>query len=995
MSGDWKQAGCLRYGRLEACATEGRGRNVTSFHTIETTLKPEFADPVAEGILSRAREEGLDVAEVRRANIFRLQGKLKKEILDTIASRLLADAVTEDYAVNSNVLGEEEGSVVEIAFNPGVMEPTEQSARKALKELGIENVEGFKTGSKYLFIGEFDPETLEIFASGNLYNKVIQHRVRDGEDPFTKPAPYEFERQVVSLTGLDDAELLEISMEGLLSLNVDEMRTIQTYFEKVEGRDPTDVELETIAQTWSEHCYHKTFRSRYEFNGEVIENLLKSTIMRATTELNLPWCVSVFKDNAGVIEFDENYDVCFKVETHNHPSALEPYGGAGTGIGGVIRDVLGTGLGAKPIANTDIFCFAPPDMAHEDLPSGALHPKRIMQGVVAGVRDYGNRMGIPTINGAVCFHPDYVGNPLVYCGTVGLLPKGMHRKAALPGDLVVVIGGRTGRDGIHGATFSSIELDQQSEMTSGGAVQIGNPIEEKRFMDAMLIARDRGLYHAVTDCGAGGYSSAVGEMGAEIGAKVHLERAPLKYEGLAPWEIWVSEAQERMVFAVPPDRWDEFKKLMDDWDVECISLGEFTGDHRLKLFYKDNEVADISMEFLHNGIPRSVRKATWIPSGETDPNVGKLIRHITPGLLLKRVLGHLDVCSKEWVIRQYDHEVQGGAVIKPLTGIANDGPSDASVIRPVLSSRRGLAIANGINVRFGAIDPYKMATAVIDEALRNIVSVGGNPHATAILDNFSWGSSNDEEQLGKLVMASRGCYDASMAFRVPFVSGKDSLNNEYRAGENLVRIPSTLLISAMSVVDDVNKLITMDAKSDGNLIFLIGLTKAHLGGSVLLDLFGHLGSSAPEVDLQQAATTFDLLHKAIQSGIVTSCHDLSDGGLAAALAEMCFAGGLGCEVDLEDALTYPMINDPDETDVFKLGSDEAVILYSESPSRFLVEVAPEMKDKFIGMMGDVPLSLLGEFTEETRFEVRDKRRGVYINESVLELKEAWQSPLRW
>lgn len=973
----------------------------TPVHTIETTLKSKYDDPVADSILSALREEGLDgVQKVRRVNIFKIKANLDNPSLEKIASRLLADAVTEKYRVDSPYWDGPSDNTFEVAFNPGVMDPVEQSALKALTELGITGVEGVKTGSKFLFEGDISESDLNEFAGRYLYNTVIQHPVEPGEDAFPVMPPYEFKLKTVKLTGLSDDELMKISRDGLLSLNVEEMKTVQAYFEN-ENRDPTDVELETIAQTWSEHCNHKTFRSNFNFNGEQIPNLLKSTIFKATNDLDLPWCVSVFKDNAGVIEFDENYDLCFKVETHNHPSALEPYGGAGTGIGGVIRDILGTGLGAKPIANIDVFCFASPFTPRDELPVGVLHPKRIMKGVVAGVRDYGNRMGIPTLNGALCFHPDYVGNPIVYCGTVGIIPRGMSEKEAKPGDYVVAIGGRTGRDGIHGATFASIELDDESEVTSGGAVQIGNPIEEKRMMDAMLIARDRRLYNAVTDCGAGGFSSAVGEMGELCGAIVHLERAPLKYEGLEPWEIWVSEAQERMVFAVPPEHWDEFKSIMDAWNVECVHLGEFTDTKRLELFYKGNRICDISMKFLHDGIPQGVRIGTWSPPppDRSDPDLSKLLKNKKPGNLLKEMLGHLDVCSKEWVIRQYDHEVQGASVVKPLTGVENDGPSDAAVIKPILESNRGCAIANGINVRYAAIDPYHMATAVIDEAMRNVVAVGGNPDHTAILDNFSWGSSNAPEPLGDLVRASQGCYDASMAYKVPFISGKDSLNNEYRAGGKLVRIPATLLISAMSVIDDVRKVVTMDAKSGGNLLCVIGVTKKHLGGSVLLDLHGELGVSVPETDLETAKKTFDLMYKAINAGIITSCHDLSDGGLGVALAEMCFAGGIGCEVDLADVLTDPQTLDVTDKDKFGEGLSDLEILYSETPSRFLIEIEADKKDDLFDLMtsaeADIPVAVIGTLTFDDRVIIRDRVRVEYINEIIADLKEAWQKPLRW
>ncbi|HEX9745151.1 MAG TPA: phosphoribosylformylglycinamidine synthase subunit PurL [bacterium] len=951
-------------------------------HTIETTLKSEYPDPVASGILSRIRNIGIDkITGVKVANIFKFKGDFDSNDLERIARFLLADSVTEEYSINTPVLDESGGTVFEVAFNPGVMDPVEQSARKALTELGIKNIDGIKTGKKYIFSGKTDPHSLNLFASGNLYNKVIQHLVVDGENPFPASTKYEYTQNTVELDGKSDDELLDISRTGLLSLNIDEMLTIQEYFRK-EGRDPTDVELETIAQTWSEHCYHKTFRSKFDFNGKGIPNLLKSTVMKATTDLNLPWCVSVFVDNAGIISFDDEYDLCFKVETHNHPSALEPYGGAGTGIGGVIRDILGTGLGAKPIANTDIFCFAPPDTANEKLPDGVLHPRRIMEGVVSGVRDYGNRMGIPTLNGAICFHPDYIGNPLVYCGTVGLIPKGMDQKEAKPGDYIAVIGGRTGRDGIHGATFSSIELDKNSEVTSGGAVQIGNPIEEKRFMDAMLIARDRGLYNAVTDCGAGGFSSAVGEMGEKVGAKVHLERAPLKYEGLAPWEIWVSEAQERMVLSVPPDKWDEFKNLMDSWDVECTHLGEFTGSKRLEIFYNDHQVCNLSMEFLHEGIPPGVRTATWTPKNIQEPEIDRLIDDVAPVDLLKRIMGHLDVCSKEWVIRQYDHEVQGAMAIKPLTGARNDGPSDASVIRPRLESDKGCAISNGINVRYGGIDPYHMACCVIDEALRNVVAVGGNPERTAILDNFSWGSSTHPERLGELVRASQGCHDAALAFGTPFISGKDSLNNEYRVGEKTIHIPPTLLISAMSIVDDVNKCITMDAKRAGNHIYIVGTTKKHLGGSVFYDTFGLTGASVPEVDLEIAPKIFKAMHAAIQSGLIASCHDISDGGIGACVSEMCFSGGLGCIVDLEQV--------PADGEL-----KPAEILYCESPSRFIIEIDPENASQIEQLFSGLPFAKIGTLTEADNVIIWSEWKKEYIKVSIDKLKESWQKPLAW
>ena len=445
-------------------------------------------------------------------------------------------------------------------------------------------------------------------------------------------SPYDFKLESVPIRGMDDAELQRLSHTGQLFLSLVEMQTIRDYFRKLD-RDPTDVELESLAQTWSEHCSHKTLTGRIHYRDGAeerrFENMLRETIFAATQEIrraagNDDWCVSVFEDNAGVVRFDDRYNVVFKVETHNHPSALEPYGGANTGIGGVIRDPMGTGLGAKPVCNTDVFCFAPPDTPADRLPPGVLHPRRVMKGVVSGVRDYGNRMGIPTVNGAVYFDPRYLGNPLVYCGNVGLIPRDKSRKEPRPGDLVVSIGGRTGRDGIHGATFSSAELTSQSESLSGGAVQIGNAITEKMVLDVLLAARDRGLYHAVTDCGAGGLSSAVGEMGEKIGAEVWLDRVPLKYEGLSYTEIWISEAQERMVLAVAEDRWPELVALCDSEGVEATVVGQFLPTGRLVLKYRDQQVADLDMTIPPRrppgGGPRGGRRDFARPAAATAPS---------------------------------------------------------------------------------------------------------------------------------------------------------------------------------------------------------------------------------------------------------------------------------------------------------------------------------------------------------------------------------------
>jgi phosphoribosylformylglycinamidine synthase len=772
------------------------------------------------------------------------------------------------------------------------------------------------------------------------------------------------------------------------------MRTIQAHFAKL-GRNPTDIELETIAQTWSEHCVHKTLRGRAEFIGpdgktRQYENILKETIAHATAAIAHPDCLSVFKDNAGAVRFDETWALTFKAETHNHPSAIEPYGGAGTGIGGVIRDTLGTGLAAKPIANTDVFCFGMPDLPIDQLPAGTLHPRRVMQGVVSGVRDYGNRMGIPTLNGAVHFDPRYVGNPLVYCGSIGIIPCEKLEKAAQGGDLIVALGGRTGRDGIHGATFSSVELTQASETVSSGAVQIGNPIEEKKIRDVLLSARDEGLFNAVTDCGAGGFSSAVGEMGEKTGAVVELEKAPLKYAGLSYTEIWISEAQERMVLAVPPEKWPRLQELCAAEDVEVSAIGYFSDDRQLTLTYKGERVGRLSMDFLHNGVPQLERKARWSGAAEAAriPLLPPRIQGEHPGCgeILKQILAHPTVASKASIVRQYDHEVQGRTAIKPLVGIREEGPGDAAVITPLLSSTRAAVISNGLCPQFTDLDPREMARLAVDEAVRNAVAVGADPARLYLLDNFSWGNPNNPEQLGSLILACEGATEASMAFGAPFISGKDSLNNEYLVNGKRIAIPGTLLISVLAMMDDVRQSVTMDLKAAGNLLYLVGLTRAELGASHAHLVLGKpaIAGAVPRVDLPLALKTYRQMHAAIKLGLVRACHDLSEGGLAVAAAEMAFAGGLGLTIGLDHLPTAGA----------EVGNFEK--LFAESPSRFLVEVERSRQSEFEATLNGVPLGCIGSVEEAPRLKIGapgSERRSELLDESLEALQAAWQTPL--
>ena len=978
-----------------------------TLHRIEVGLREELPDPAAEGLLAQFKTLGLPPPErARTVRLFWVEGRFGRPAAEALARELFSDPVVERAALNAPVYGADERKArcVEVVRKPGVMDPVVGSIRKALADRGL-TASHIGTGRKFLFYGAVADDTLRLAGRRILANESIEEIHIDREAPVHRiSGQTPFKLRHIPLAGKSDAELTEISARGCLSLSVAEMRRIEAYFAELK-RDPTDVELETIAQTWSEHCRHKTLRGIVNFAGpegkKRYGNLLKETIVRATETIKHPACLSVFKDNAGVVAFDEKWALTFKVETHNHPSAIEPYGGAGTGIGGVIRDTLGTGLGAKPIANTDVFCFGMPDEPFGNLPPGTLHPRRVMSGVVSGVRDYGNRMGIPTVNGAVHFDPRYVGNPLVYCGSLGLIPRAKIRKRARPGDLVVVIGGRTGRDGIHGATFSSIELTSESETVSSGAVQIGNAIEEKKVLDVLLQARDARLYTCVTDCGAGGLSSAVGEMGEETGAVVDLGKVPLKYAGLSYTEIWISEAQERMVLAVPPKDWKALAKLCKDEDVEATVIGKYAKDKMLRLRYRGKAVGELAMKFLHGGLPEVERQAVWPPKMRATAGLSSSgALHLagerggangSAGALLKKILAHPTVASKHWVVRQYDHEVQGRTIVKPLVGRRDDGPGDAAVLAPVLGSTKGVAVSNGLCPQFTELDPREMARLAVDEALRNAVAVGGDPAQTFILDNFAWGNTNKPEQLGSLVLCCEGATEAAIAYGTPFVSGKDSLNNEYSVDGKAIAIPGTLLISAMAIVPDVRQCVTMDLKAAGDWLYLVGETRAELGGSHLNLVTGapvHRGQ-VPRVNLAQAKRTYEEFHAAVRAGLVRACHDLSEGGLAVAAAEMCVAGELGLQIRL-DRVPVP------EGEPL---APEAK-LFSESPSRFLVEVATEKHAEFEQRMAGVPCACIGFVTAEPLLTVDpatsgDEGEELLVRESVADLGKAWRGTLDW
>ncbi|MFO0856118.1 MAG: phosphoribosylformylglycinamidine synthase subunit PurS [Phycisphaerales bacterium] len=1116
---------------------------------IEVRNKKGVLDPRAQSAAAKARNLGFAVTDASSARVYLIEGALIKDDVSIVVSKLLADPVTEEATIGvANPAAH--AAIVEVHPLPGVMDPAAQTVTDSILNLTKKQVL-VSTGTRYDFTG-ISPSEGERIAKASLANTVV-HQITTGPwkpSELPKGHSYQFKKITVPLLNLNDAGLQKLSKDGHLFLNLEEMKAVQGHF-KALGRDPSDIELETIAQTWSEHCVHKTLKATVRYveanertseranegrkagegvstspshrvtvspshaasrpghtinpDGSVtIDNLLKRTVAAATHELiaeGIDWTLSVFKDNSGVIAFDDQWAVNIKVETHNRPSAIEPYGGAATGIGGCIRDVIATGLGAKPIASTDVFCVADPNnwnakgakereenkgiesdpqpstpdfpsraFALKSLPPGVLPPKRVLQEVVAGVRDYGNRMGIPTVSGGVFFDDRYVGNPLVFCGCIGLIPRDMVKGAARKGDRIIALGGRTGRDGIHGATFSSGELQSSSATEFAHAVQIGNAIEEKRLLDAVLRARNaiaevaensekrggvaendnranpntsprfssasansamslRPLFHGLTDCGAGGFSSAIGEMAGELGARVTLEKAPVKYAGLSYTEIWISEAQERIVLAVPPANVPALQKICDEEGVELADLGEFgatddKGKPALILTYQGNEVGRLSMHFLHDGLPNPTREALWRGSEQARERTSERGANIATNAesritnlhtTLLSILSHPTVASKHWIIRQYDHEVQGNTVVKPLVGPNTRGPGDAAIIEPVPGTGRGLAISQGLQSSVGdpalGGDAYWMTLASIDECVRNLVCVGTDPTKIAILDNFCWASCEKPENLGALVRAAWGCYDGAKAYRTPFVSGKDSLSNQLRyvdpaTGEQkLIEIPPTLLITGMGIVPDIARSVTMDAKKAGRALIVVEGQESEFGaglaGSMHAQLFGMPDMQnnyesltddgetvhvMPRVSLVGGPNAAKVVHELIKQGKVYSAHDCSEGGLLMAIAEMLIAGSthdrpIGASLSLRG-------HRPDNVEMF-----------GEAPSRYVLEVDGD--DDTIDAINEIVLaypsvgcSKVGELDETGTLTVvtRSIKREKW---DVEELAKAWMGTLDW
>jgi len=989
---------------------------------IEVGFRQGIRDALGEKTRKRITDNlGMQVQRVVTIEVYTVAGELTAEELHQAASGPLCDSIIQEFSIN-RPLAKNFDWLIEVGFRPGVTDNVGKTAREAIAlllggTLGERKINVY-TSRQYLLSGTLTKADAERIAHDLLANDLIERYQVVGKEEFDfqngLPAVVpqvtgkgDPQLATINLTQLDAKTLLKISQEKLLALNLEEMQTIAKYFadpavvraRRKMGLDEntTDVELECLAQTWSEHCKHKIFNSKIDyFDGKTkktINSLFKTYIKGSTARIRKAkgkkdFCLSVFVDNAGVIKFNNGYNLVFKVETHNSPAALDPYGAALTGIVGVNRDPFGTGLGAKLIFNTDVFCFASP-YHKKKLPPRILHPRRIYEGVREGVEHGGNKSGIPTVNGSIVFDERFLGKPLVYCGTAGIMPakingKPTHEKEIKPGDVIIMAGGRIGKDGIHGATFSSEELHEGSPVT---AVQIGDPITQKKMTDFLLQARNLGLYRALTDNGAGGLSSSVGEMATYSGGcEMDLSLAPLKYAGLQPWEVLVSEAQERMSLAVDPKKVDKFMELARKMDVETTVLGKFTSSGKFHIRYGEKTVAYLDMDFLHEGVPQMKLVARWKAPKHPEPTFAP---PADLGKALNQMLSRLNICSKESVVRQYDHEVQGGSVVKPLVGVCNDGPSDAAVIRPLLDSMEGVVVAHGICPRYSDIDAYWMTACVIDEAVRNAVAVGVDPDHLAGLDNFCWCDPVQSEKtpdghfkLAQLVRANMAIFDITTVYGVPCISGKDSMKNDYSIGRTKISVPPTLLYSVIGKIPDVRQAVTMDAKRPQDLVYILGETRDELGGSEWFAKQGAIGNKVPQVEAKTAMKLYRALNKAIRAGLVASCHDCSDGGLGVALAETAFAGGLGLNVNLKDV-------------PYRGKKRDDFILFSETASRFVVTIHPKNQAKFEKLMRSLVAREIGFVSNDGLLQISGLSGQTIIKEKIGKLKDAWQAPLNF
>ena len=903
--------------------------------------------------------------------VYRVEDVSDKEA-KVLAEKLFCEEINQIYSINKPI-ADKKFSVVEIAYRPGVMNPEVSSIIKAANDLGIYPA-AVDSSCEYMFLDSLDKDKAkEIVTKFRFYNPLIEHIV--DEQPKTLLIKGTIGPTLtIPIRKMSNGELLELSKDKLF-LNLEEIKVIQNYFQKIK-RDPTDLEIETLAQTWSEHSGHKTFKAKLIVDGKEKEPLISRLKKEALKhKRNI---VSAFVDNAGVMDFYDGWAINGKGETHNAPSAIEPYGGTMTGNGGVFRDIVATGQGAKTLMSADIFCLASPNMDKSKLPLGTLPPDYMLKRVVAAVRDYDNRVGIPTNNGSFHFHDDFRAKPTVLVSAYGILPKKYAKKGTPKvGDVIVSIGGRVGRDGIHGATFSSAEMTERTINVNAQAVQIGNAIEEKRMFDAVVEARDKNYIRAIQDSGGGGLSSAIGEMGEKTGVTVQLKNERLKYQGLSPWEIWLSESQERMILAITKEKLDHFKKVCKKYNVEVSVLGNFDGSRKLQVFYGKEKVCDLEMEFLHHGLPQRTMTATKPTSKNKEPKLPMLLKSLNSkaGLVavFQKVLSHGNICSKEPILRMYDHTVQATNTLPPFAGVNMDAPNDAVVIRPILNKKYGMIVSHGLNPILNRIDPYWGSIWACTEAISNYASVGGNYKDASIINNYIW-PFPDEEFLWSLDKSVDAVCDFMKTLKIPVISGKDSLSATYRSKNLVIHIPPTLCISVFGKIPDVSKTVSSDFKKTGSIIVLVGKQDlTSMDGSIYIDLVGRqaidLRGTVPQIDLKLLPKVLDAIYSAIQTGKVLSCHDISEGGLITTLFEMCLGGGSGANITIPKDI---------QMDNF---------LFNETAGVFLVEVLNEKTAE--ETFKDVPHIILGKTKQDQMLSVEN-----IFNVSVEQLKTAWQKPMK-
>ncbi len=967
---------------------------------IDSTKKSSEAKVLENALSVDGHEVSIETSKVYTVEYDFSEGQFKQ------VAAALHNPITEFPRINEPA-DKKFDFVLELGLLPGVTDNVANTTTEIINDLfKIEIGRNKVFSSKLLFIsGNVTKENIKKIALGLTNVLIERHHIKSyttylEDGGMDKKIPTVHLKQSMGVLEIDldvgEEELIELGKKGIfdpetnarrgpLALSIDYLKSIKEYYEK-EGRKPTDIELESIAQTWSEHCKHTIFASQID---DIEEGIFKRYIKKATENIrkdlgDKDFCLSVFKDNSGGIIFNEEFMITDKAETHNSPSALDPFGGAITGIVGVNRDTLGFGMGALPIANKYGYCFGKPEdkkiiFRGEDKTSPALAPRRIMDGVVQGVNVGGNCSGIPTPTGFVFFDDNYKGKPLVFVGTIGLLSrklpngKSAEYKKARPGDNIVIIGGRVGKDGIHGATFSSEEMDGGSPAT---AVQIGDPITQKKFSDAIAKeAIGQCLYNSITDNGAGGMSCSVAEMAKECGGfVVDLEKVPLKYPGLQPWEIWISESQERMTLSVPDSTLEEFMDLMRRRGVEATAVGRFNDTNRAVVNMDGKKIFDLEMDFLHEGLPKKKLVTKPYPYQTEEPAI--LVGDQKE--LFLRMIGSHNICSYEYISKQYDHEVQNNSVIKPLQGEGRVN-GNSSVIKPIFGIDRGVVVSQALFPRMSEINCYDMAGVAIDSAIRNAVAVGGDINHMALMDNFCWCSSDEPERLCQLKDSARGCYEFATAYKTPFISGKDSMFNDFKGFDdenNQIKISAypTLMISSIGVIENVQQSCSIDFKIPGDLVYIIGETKDECGGSEFYNLYGEIGSKSPKVDAKHARKLYEKMYEMHTKGIFSACSSIERGGLLTAIAKMSIAGCRGVEIDLT--------NIPGEDLPFEKKC------YSESQSRFIVSIDPTKKESFENGLQDFEVKKIGEVKEDMIFMV--KGSGTTISTTVEEMNRHYK-----